>query len=108
MAEVPSGRDRTLAIIEIGGTSVKFGFAQCGQPLPFSTVVPTARIRTGDPVAALAHLARQASAEAGLAPSSVVATVPGFIARDFDTVVHAANVPELRAAPRVRPRGGAR
>ena len=95
MAEVPSGSDRTLAVVEIGGTSVKFGFAQSGQPLPFSSLVPTASIRTGDPVAALAHLARRASAEAGLAPSCVVATVPGFIAHDFDTVVHAANVPEL-------------
>ena len=95
MGEVPFGRGRTLAVVEIGGTSVKFGFAQNGQPLPFSTLVPTARIRAGDPVAALAHLARQASVEAGLAPSSIVATVPGFIARDFDRVVHAANVPEL-------------
>ena len=36
-----------------------------------------------------------AAAEAGLAPSTLVATVPGFVDRDFDTVLHAANVPEL-------------
>ncbi len=89
----------TLAVVEIGGTSVKFGFAQGGFPLPFSTVVPTTLIRTGDPIGALAQLARQVSAEAGLVPSGMVATVPGFIARDFDTVVHAANVPELNGLP---------
>ena len=88
-------RDRTLAVVEIGGTSVKFGFSQAGRPHPFSTVMPTALIRTGDPVATLARLARQASAEAGLVASDMVATVPGFIARDGDTVLYAANVPEL-------------
>lgn len=89
------GASRTLAVIEIGGTSVKFGFANNGEPLSFSTTVPTARIRTEDAVKALAHLARSVGAEADLDVSTWVVTVPGFIARDRDTVVHAANVPEL-------------
>ena len=84
-----------IAVIEIGGTSVKIGFADAGGPAGFTRTCPTAQIRVADPVGALAALVRDAGRDAGLAPAQAVATVPGFIARDFDTVLHAANVPEL-------------
>jgi allose kinase len=89
----------TLAVAEIGGTSIKLGFAAGGAPLPFARTWPTARIRAADPAEALAALLRAAAAEAGLAPARLVATVPGFIDRDGDTIVHAANVPELEGLP---------
>lgn len=84
-----------LAVVEIGGTSVKLGFARDGRPLDFARTCATTRIRCADPVAALAAILAEASAEAGLAPAQAVVTVPGFIDRDFDRVLQAANVPEL-------------
>src|SRR3954453_22055630 len=85
----------SLVVVEIGGTSVKLGFAQAGRPLDFARTYATALIRCADPIAALAAIVREACRDAGLAPTHAVATVPGFIGRDFDRVVHAANVPEL-------------
>jgi allose kinase len=41
------------------------------------------------------HVVAAASRDSGLKPASVVATVPGFIGKDFDTVLHTANFPEL-------------
>jgi allose kinase len=88
-----------LAVVEIGGTSVKIGFARNGQPLAFNRTHPTASIRTASPVADLAAHLRAASGEASLAVDRIVATVPGFIDRDGDTVLHTANVPELDGLP---------
>lgn len=84
-----------LAVVEIGGTSVKFGFADEGKPLAYTTVIPTANIRCADPVGALSFHLMRAIEGAGIAPSRIFITVPGFIARDFDRVLRAANVPEL-------------
>ena len=83
-----------LAVAEIGGTAVKLGFARDGAPLPASRTYPTGRIRTGDPAGALAALVREAGIEVG----GIVATVPGFIDRDGDTVLMTANIPELLTA----------
>ena len=88
-----------LAVAEIGGTSVRIGFAEGGAPHAFARTAPTVAIRTADPVASLAALVRATAAEAGLAPVSVIATVPGFLDHDGDTVLHAANVPELAGIP---------
>lgn len=85
----------TIAVAEIGGTSVKVGFADRGAPLEFTRTYPTSELRQGAPVARLAELLRHASGDAGLTIQRVVATVPGFIGRDFDTVIHTANIPEL-------------
>jgi allose kinase len=82
-------------VVEIGGTSVKIGFAEGARPHGFTRTSPTAGIRVADPIAALAALIGSASAEAGLSPGRVVATVPGFIDLDRDRVLAAANVPEL-------------
>ena len=88
-----------LAVVEIGGTSVKIGFGVDGRPSDFTLIFPTQRIRTADPAADLATLVTTASTTAGLSPAAVVATVPGFIDRDGDTVLHAKNVPELDGHP---------
>ncbi|MHA6686040.1 ROK family protein [Mesorhizobium sp. A556] len=85
----------TIAVAEIGGTSVKVGFADRGAPLEFTRTCSTDELRHGVPVSRLAAILRTASLEAGLAIERVVATVPGFIGRDFDTVLHTANIPEL-------------
>ncbi|WP_119391982.1 ROK family protein [Taklimakanibacter lacteus] len=87
--------DETIAVAEIGGTSVKIGFVHLGHPSGFTRTWPTTGLRQGATVAHLAALLRSTADEAGLKPDRVVATVPGFIGRDFDTVLHAANVPEL-------------
>lgn len=84
-----------LAVVEIGGTSVKFGFAQNRKPLPFTRVVPTKAIRCTDPASALATHLLEVAAAAGIDPARAIVTVPGFIAPDFDHVLSAANVPEL-------------
>lgn len=90
---------RALAVAEIGGTSIKIGFAAGGAPHPFTRTWPTGIIRTRDPAGALAALLRTAAEEAGLAPARVVATVPGFLDRDGDTVLFTANIPELDGLP---------
>ncbi|MER8742510.1 ROK family protein [Mesorhizobium sp. M1004] len=87
--------DDTIAVVEIGGTSVKVGFADHGIPVDFARTYPTAQLRKGAPVAGLADAVTAACRDAGLKPARVVATVPGFIDRDFDTVLHTANIPEL-------------
>ncbi|WP_287075667.1 ROK family protein [Mesorhizobium sp.] len=82
-------------MVEIGGTSVKVGFADDGNPVDFARTYPTAQLRQGAPVAGLADAVTAACHDVGLKPVRVVATVPGFIGRDFDTVLHTANIPEL-------------
>lgn len=90
-----SAAGETIAVAEIGGTSVKIGFADRGRPSAFVRTYPTAELRQGDPVAKLAGLVRSAADEAAIEIDRIVVTVPGFIGRDFDTVLHAANIPEL-------------
>ncbi len=81
--------------MEIGGTSVKFGFADGLKPLAFTSVIPTAAIRCADPIGALSSHLLRATEGAGISPSRVFVTVPGFLDRNFDRVLRAANVPEL-------------
>jgi allose kinase len=87
--------DPVTIVVEIGGTSVKIGFAEGARPHGFTRTSPTSGIRVADPIAALAAQIEDASAKAGLSPNRVVATVPGFIDLDRDRVLAAANVPEL-------------
>jgi allose kinase len=88
-------RAATIAVIEIGGTSVKIGFAVDSEPFSETRTFPTVKIRSAEPIKALAKLTRRVCEEFGLWPTRVVATVPGFIDRSFDRVLYAANVPEL-------------
>jgi len=85
----------TIAVAEIGGTSVKIGFADGGSPSAFVRTFPTRRLRHAAPISELASIIRDTSRDASLAPRMVVATVPGFVDRDFDKVLHTANIPEL-------------
>lgn len=91
----PAFDPKTIAVAEIGGTSVKVGFAQGGLIAPYSRTFSTERLRQASPVSELASILREACAEAGLNPTKVVATVPGFLAGDQDTVLNTANIPEL-------------
>jgi allose kinase len=84
-----------IAVAEIGGTSVKIGFARRGLPVAFAKTYPTSELRQGAPIAKLADMLRLAGHEAGLKPDRAVASVPGFIGLDFDTILHTANIPEL-------------
>ena len=80
------------------------------RPSPFSRTYPTRRLRQAPANRRTGLHACRAAAEAGLAPSTLVATVPGFVDRDFDTVLHAANVPELNGlqlASELKPGAGA-
>ena len=90
-----ASRPGALAVLEIGGTSIKLGFADGGKPLPFTRIVPTSTIRVGEPIRALAGLLREGIDAAGVRPVLTIVTVPGFIGLDSDRVLSAANIPEL-------------
>ncbi len=96
-AVTPSGalsRSRIL-VIDLGGTHIKFGYVSGGEPQSFSHLVPTARLRNADPVSSLAHEAKDAIRMHGTMPDIVVCTVPGFLAKDGDQVLHLTNIPEM-------------
>jgi len=84
-----------ICVAEIGGTSVKVGFVHDGEVTPYARRFPSVALRNDAPVAALATILREAMHDAQIQPESVVATVPGFIGVDQDTVLHTANLPEL-------------
>ncbi|MDF0504636.1 ROK family protein [Burkholderia cenocepacia] len=84
-----------ILVIDIGGTNIKFGYALDGQPLAYRKHVPTDALRAGDAIDALARIATEVVAEAGLKPAAIAAAVPGFIDTDYDRVLHAENVAGL-------------
>ena len=84
-----------ILIIDIGGTSIKFGYSVDGRPQAFRTILSTQALRDGDPVAALAAMIEATVAQAGVTPRFIVATVPGFIDSDGDHVLFAGNIPGL-------------
>ncbi|MBL8575210.1 MAG: ROK family protein [Hyphomicrobiaceae bacterium] len=84
-----------VLVIEIGGTSIKFGYVVDGRPHAFTRKYPSDLMRRADPLSVLADCARAVIAEAGLAPDSIVATAPGHIDRDFDLLLHIVNVQEM-------------
>lgn len=91
----PTKTKSTILVIDIGGTHIKFGFVTDGQPQSFSHRVPTTRLRNNNPVKSLAVEALQAITLAGASPDIVVCTVPGFLAKDGDQVIHLSNIPEM-------------
>lgn len=95
MAASPPLGHEPVMVIDIGGTNVKFGFVDASGPHSYGRLWPTERLRAGDPVEVLAGLVAAVAADAGLEPSAIVATVPGFIDVDFDRVLSAANIPSL-------------
>lgn len=84
-----------LLVIDIGGTSIKLGLVNKGGPADHQRREPTGRIRTDNPIEALARIAEDFAAAAGSRAFAVIVTIPGFIDHDFDRVLHTPNVPEL-------------
>jgi allose kinase len=85
----------TILVIDIGGTHIKFGYVSEGQPKSFTHFVPTQRLRNANPVECLATETKQAIALQGTVPDIVVCTVPGFLAKDGDLVLHLPNLSEM-------------
>src|ERR1700758_4279802 len=72
----------TILVVDIGGTSLKFGFSVEGRPHDDIRLFPSTRLCQGDCIDTLAALTREVIEGAGLAPDLIVSTVPGFIDRD--------------------------
>ena len=85
----------TILVVDIGGTSVKFGFSVEGRPHHDIRLFPSTLLCQGDCIDTLAALTHEVMKDAGLAPDLIVSTVPGFIDRDHDRVLFAANLPVL-------------
>jgi allose kinase len=85
----------TILVVDIGGTSLKFGFSVEGKPLDDIRLFPSTLLCQGDCIDTLAALTRKITKDAGLAPDVIVSTVPGFIDRDHDRILFAANLPVL-------------
>jgi allose kinase len=85
----------TILVVDIGGTSLKFGFSIKGRPHHDIRLFPSDLLRQGDCIDTLAALTHEVIKDAGLAPDVIVSTVPGFIDRDYDRVLFAANLPVL-------------
>lgn len=85
----------TILVADVGGTSMKLGAVVNGAPATFSQRVSSRELRCSDPLGALENIFKTFAEDHALAFDSVVMTVPGFVDRDFDRVLYAANLPEL-------------
>jgi predicted NBD/HSP70 family sugar kinase len=85
----------TILVVDIGGTSLKFGFSVEGRPQDDIRLFPSTLLCQGDCIDTLAALTGGVIKGAGLVPDVIVSTVPGFIDRDHDRVLFAANLPVL-------------
>ncbi|MBX5272704.1 ROK family protein [Rhizobium sp. NLR17b] len=88
-------RNAKFLVADIGGTNVKFGLNLSGQPQPYSRLFPSDVMRTEDPIEHLAAMVGVVIEESGLAPDVLVATVPGYLDIDEDTVLFAGNLLKL-------------
>ncbi|WLI77560.1 ROK family protein [Kosakonia sp. H02] len=84
-----------ILVIDIGGTHVKFGYLEQGLPLSFSHILATLLLRTGDSIACLENEIRRVINKTGIMPEVMVVTVPGFLAKDGDLILHLPNIPEM-------------
>ncbi len=89
----------TILVADVGGTSMKLGAVVNGVPSSYSQRVSSGELRCADPLGALEHVFRAFADAHGLAFDAVVMTVPGFVDRDFDHVLYAANLPEFNGLP---------
>ncbi len=85
----------TILVVDIGGTKLKFGFSVEGQPHDEIRLFPSTLLQRGDCVDVLAALTRDVITVTGIVPDVIVSTVPGFLDRDHDRVLFAANLPVL-------------
>lgn len=100
---------RAMLVIDIGGTSAKFGGLRDSRPLPETRQVPTADLRKGDPVENLSRLVGTIATELDLRPEAIVASIPGLLDPDRDLVRFAGNIPEFngrRVASELQARTG--
>jgi predicted NBD/HSP70 family sugar kinase len=91
----PEVHERAVLVIDVGGTNIKFGYVLAGQPHHFQRLFSTATMREGDPIAILAKMITAVVSDAGFRPTAIVTTVPGFIDKDADHILFAANIPGL-------------
>ncbi|WP_049848303.1 ROK family protein [Trabulsiella odontotermitis] len=84
-----------ILVIDIGGTHVKFGYLKQGLPLSFSHIIATLQLRTRDSISCLVNEIKRVISETGITPDVIVVTVPGFLAKDSDLVLHLPNIPEM-------------
>ncbi|WP_375568227.1 ROK family protein [Ahrensia marina] len=85
----------TILVADVGGTSMKLSAVLDGAPAPFSQRVSSHELRCADPLGAFETIFQTFAKNHALAFDAVVMTVPGFVDRDFDRVLYAANLPEL-------------
>jgi predicted NBD/HSP70 family sugar kinase len=85
----------TVLVVDVGGTSIKMGFAVDGAPQAYVRLFSTGDLRRTDPVAALAKMICPVIDESGLRPGAIVCTVPGFLDAKENRILYAANIPEL-------------
>jgi predicted NBD/HSP70 family sugar kinase len=85
----------TILVADVGGTSMKLGAVVNGASSSFSQRVASRQLRCADPLGALEGIFRGFADDHGLAFDAIVMTVPGFVDRDFDHVLFAANLPEF-------------
>lgn len=86
---------QSILVADIGGTSMKLGAVVGGVPHSAGQRVSSEQLRCDDPLSAMDGIVRSFAGEHGLDFDAVVMTIPGFIDRDFDHVLHAANIPQL-------------
>ncbi|MEQ8658662.1 MAG: ROK family protein [Hyphomicrobiales bacterium] len=89
----------TILVADVGGTSMKLGAVVNGAPSSFSQRISSHELRCANPLGALEGVFRAFADAHGLAFDAIVMTVPGFIDRDFDHVLYAANLPEFNGLP---------
>lgn len=89
----------TILVADVGGTSMKLGAVVNGASSPHSQRVSSRELRCADPLGALERAIRAFADAHGLTFDAVVMTVPGFVDRDFDHVLYAANLPEFNGLP---------
>lgn len=78
---------------------MKLGAVVNGAPSSFSQRISSHELRCANPLGALEGVFRAFADAHGLAFDAIVMTVPGFIDRDFDHVLYAANLPEFNGLP---------
>jgi len=87
-----------LLVIDIGGTHIKFGVMENGQPRVLSQHVSTHLLAQNDPIIELAKQVNKACQLLNINQQdidAVVATVPGLLANDRDQVHFSGNIPQL-------------